>query len=86
VCVDFSIPQTEEIALKICTTAQIPKKISVFTGVPVPIKHVISGVSSISNRFSRECTESPSLKRVYGKTANSGDLNISSLISSMSGM
>jgi len=59
----------------------------VFTGVPVHIKHVFSGLPKISNSFSfsRGYTESPSLKRSTRKSGRSGDPNILSLISSVSG-
>ena len=50
------------------------------------MKHVFSGVPKILNRVSREKTESPSLERVAGKTGISGDPNILSVISSVSGM
>jgi len=48
--------------------------------------HVFSGFPKISIGVSRELTESPSLKRVQGKTVKSGDPNILSLISSVSGV
>ena len=44
---------------------RLPKFQKNFTGVPVHIKHAFSGVPKFSNRLSRE---SPSLKRVSGKT------------------
>jgi len=56
-------PHTEEIVLKIITTANIFKKI---TGVPIHIKHVFTGVPKIPDDLSVEKTESPSLKRSNG--------------------
>ena len=53
-----------------------------FTGVPVTFKQVFTGVPEISNRFSRKKTGVPWL---YGKTVQSGDPNILSLISAVSG-
>jgi len=47
-----------------------------FTGGPVHIKHVFTGVPEISNKFSREWTESPSLKRSTRKSGRSGDPKI----------
>jgi len=57
----------------------------IFTGVPVHISHVFSGVPKISSRVSREYSESPSLKTESRKTGWSGDANILRLISSVSG-
>ena len=57
----------------------------VFTGVPVHIKHVLTGVPKISNEFSHEDTECPSLKRSIRKTDRSCDPNIWSLISCVGG-
>jgi len=53
----------------------------VFTGVPVHIKHVFSGLPKISNSFSfsRGCTESPSLKRSTRKSGRSNIISKSDL-------
>ena len=51
-----------------------------FTGGPVHIKHVFTGVPEISNEFSRESTESPSLKRSTRKSGRSRDSIFSRLI------
>jgi len=59
---------------------------SFFTEVPLHIKDVFTGVPKFSCRFSRVLTKSPSLKRSIGKTDRSWDPNISSLISSVSGI
>jgi len=47
------------------------------------IKHVFSGVPKISNRVSHGKNACP--ERVYGKTVKSGDPDILTLISSVSG-
>ena len=67
------------IELEICSTATIP------TTFPIHIKHVFTGVPKISNEFSREYAESPSLKRSTRKSSRFIDPNIWSLISSVSG-
>jgi len=57
----------------------------VFTGVPIYIKHAITGVPKIANDFSVEYTMSPSLRKSIGKTDRSRDPNLLSVISSLSG-
>jgi len=70
-------PRTEEIGLRINTTENLKQ---VFVGVSVHIKHIFLGVPKISKWVSREQMESPSLKRVAGKTGKSRDPNIFSLV------
>ena len=75
ICIVY-IPRTEEIGLTIIQ----------YTTIYLYFKHVFTGVPKISNKFSIEYTESPSLKRCIRKTDRSGDPKISSLISSVSSM
>jgi len=79
-------PKTEEIGLKIITTAKIWNEFSRESPyITLNPKHVFTGVPKYSSKFSRQYTESPALKRSYGKTVRSGDPNILSMISSVSG-
>jgi len=76
------LPQAEEVGSQIITTAKISTN---FHRSPRTYQTSFLRSSKISNWFSVEYTESPSLKRESRKTGLSGDPNILSLTSSVSG-
>jgi len=80
VCIDHRQRRSD---LKIIITAQFSNK-QIFTGVPVHIKHVFTGVPRFSYTFLLVKTESPSLKGFDEKVVRSRNPNMSGLISSVS--